>query len=140
MSDQRNPESSEEAIQVGQRDIFEKFGILFTDVKEGRASSEMTLKPQHRNVYGMPYGGIMFHLADITSGMAFLSAGGNGVTVSGNVNFLRGADPDAKKLACHAVVKKAGKNLFFIDADISDDSGSVLSEYSFVFTNLSKEV
>ena len=43
MSDQRNPESSEEAIQVGQRDIFEKFGILFTDVKEGRASSEMTL-------------------------------------------------------------------------------------------------
>ena len=108
MSDQRNPESSEEAIQVGQRDIFEKFGILFTDVKEGRASSEMTLKPQHRNVYGMPYGGIMFHLADITSGI-------------------------------HAVVKKAGKNLFFIDADISDDSGSVLSEYSFVFTNLSKE-
>ena len=36
MSDQRNPESSEEAIQVGQRDIFEKFGILFTDVKGGQ--------------------------------------------------------------------------------------------------------
>ena len=99
----------------------------------------MTLKPQHRNVYGMPYGGILFHLADITSGMAFLSAGGNGVTVSGNVNFLRGADPEAKKLFCRAVVKKAGKTLFFIDADIADDSGSVLSEYSFVFTNLLKE-
>ncbi len=91
MSSQRNPGSSEEAIQVGQRDIFEKFGILFTDVKEGRASTEMTLKPQYRNVYGMPYSGIMFHLADITSGMAFLRAVGNGVTVSGNVNFFAGS-------------------------------------------------
>jgi uncharacterized protein (TIGR00369 family) len=99
----------------------------------------MTLTPQHWNVYGLPYGGIMFHLADITSGMAFLSAGGNGVTVSGNVNYLRGAGHDTKKLVCHAVVKKAGRKLFFIDAEILDDLETVLSEYTFIFTNIAEE-
>lgn len=139
MNNRYIPKTSEEAIKAGQQDIFEKFGILFTDVREGRASSEIPLAPQHRNVYGLPYGGIMFHLADITAGMAFLGAGGNGVTVNGNVNYLRGADPDAEKLLCHAEVKKAGRKLFFIDVEISDDSGNILSEYSFIFTNITEK-
>ena len=139
MNNPRIPQYSEEAIRAGQQDIFDKFGILFTGVEEGEASSEMALKDQHWNVYGLPYGGFLFHLADITAGMAFLSAGGNGVTVSGNVNFLRGACHDAKKLLCHAKVKKAGRKLFFVDAEVSDDFGSVLSEYSFIFTNVAAE-
>ena len=133
------PQFSEEAIRAGQLDILDKFGILFTGVEEGKASSEMALTDQHRNVYGLPYGGFLFHLADITAGMAFLSAGGNGVTVSGNVNFLRGASRDTKKLVCHAVVKKTGRKLFFVDAEVSDEFGNVLSEYSFIFTNVAVE-
>ena len=135
MFNQNLPQTSEEAIRVGQQDIYEKFGIAFSGVEEGKAHGELILTSEHRNVYGVPYGGVMFHLADITAGMAFLSAGGNGITVSGNVNYLRGANPNAKKLLCQATVKKSGRKLFFINAEVSDDSGKILSEYSFIFTN-----
>lgn len=129
-------EDIEKLISVAKQDILEKFGITFPLVEDGKARGELTLRPEHRNHYGIPFGGIVFNLADNTCGMAFLSAGGNGVTVSGSVNFLRGADPKAEKLICEAEVRKTGKHLFFIDAEISDDFGTVLSEYSFVFTNL----
>ena len=136
MSDQHNPKSSEEAILVGQKDLYDKFGITFSKVENGKAFSELVLATTHKNFYGVPYGGLMFHLADITAGMAFLSAGGNGVTVSGNVNYLRGAKPETEKIRCSAIVKKAGKKLYFINAEVSDDFGEILSDYSFIFTNL----
>ena len=128
-----------ERIQRASRELFDKFGIVYTEVKDGTACGELELQPQHRNLYGIPYGGFLFTLADNTAGMAFLSAGGNGVTGSGNVNYLRGASPDAKRLVCHATVKKPGRRLFFIDAEVSDEFGNVLSEYSFVFTNIAEE-
>ena len=136
MSDQHNPESSEEAILVGKNDLYNKFGITFSKIENGRAFSELVLTALHKNFYGVPYGGLMFHLADVTAGMAFLSAGGNGVTVSGDVNYLRGAKPETEKILCRASVKKSGKKLFFINAEISDDSGEILSDYSFIFSNL----
>ena len=132
------PNTSEEAIEIARQDIEKKYGIVFPTVENGFACGEFPLSDERRNFYGIPYGGMMFHLADITSGMAFLSVGGNGITVSGNVNYLRGASPEADKLVCHASVKKAGRNLFFLSAEVMDNFGTVLSEYSFVFTNLSK--
>ena len=84
-------EDIEKLISVAKQDILEKFGITFPLVEDGKARGELTLRPEHRNHYGIPFGGIVFNLADNTCGMAFLSAGGNGVTVSGSVNFLRGA-------------------------------------------------
>ena len=136
MNQQHTPASSAEAIELGKKDIFEKYGITFSAVENGEAASELILAPHHRNFYGVPYGGVMFHLADNTAGMAFLSAGGNGVTASGNVSYYRGAGPEAEKLLCHASVKKAGRKLFFIDAEVSDDLGNLLSGYSFIFTNV----
>lgn len=129
----------EERIQRAGRELFDKFGIVYTEVKDGTACGELELQPQHRNLYGIPYGGFLFTLADNTAGMAFLSAGGNGVTVSGNVNYLRGAVPETEKLICRAKVKKAGGRLFFVSAEIFDNRDVLLSEYSFVFTNLQKK-
>lgn len=126
----------EKRIQEARQEIQGKFGICFSEAENGTACGEMSIQPQHRNLYGIPYGGVMFNLADNTAGMAFLSAGGNGITVSGNVNYLRGASPEADKLICLAKIKKAGKRLFFVSAEITDNFGTLLSEYSFVFTNL----
>ncbi len=137
--DNYRPKNSEDAISVAKQVIWEKFGISFSTVENGTACGELTLNPRYLNFYGVPFGGILFNLADNTAGMAFLSAGGNGVTVSGNVNYLRGAEPDVKKLICRAVVKKPGRRLFFIDAEVSDEFGNILSEYSFVFTNIAEE-
>ena len=68
--------------------------------------------------------------------MAFLSAGGNGITVSGNVSYYRGADPGAESLICRARVVKRGSRLYFVNADVEDLSGRLLSSYSFIFTNV----
>ena len=127
---------NEQRIRESKQEILDKFGIIFPIVENGTATGELNIQPMHRNLYGIPYGGVMFNLADNTAGMAFLSAGGNGITVSGNVNYLRGASPEADKLICLAKIKKAGKRLFFVSAEITDNFGTLLSEYSFVFTNL----
>ena len=89
-----------------------------------------------RNFYHVPYGAVLFNLADNTAGMAYLSTGGNGVTVSGNVNYLRGAAPEAMELRSRAKVIKRGRKLCFINAEVEDDLGNLLSTYSFVFSNI----
>lgn len=121
---------------MGLEDIQEKFGIRFTRIGDGETEAFAPLMPKDRNFYNVPYGAVMFNLADNTAGMAYLSAGGNGVTASGNVNYLRGADPKAQKLICHAKVIKRGKKLCFITAEVEDDFDNLLSTYSFVFANI----
>ena len=135
MNSEPSPTTSEEAIVSGLRDIESKFGIRFQKFEKGEAISELILTDAHRNMYGIPYGGILFNMADDTAGIAFLSAGGLGVTVNGSANYLRGATPNTKKLICHAQVRKGGKRIFFVSAEISDENGTVLSDYSFIFAN-----
>ena len=130
------PADSAEAITIARKEIMEKFGISFSELKDGSAVASVRILPKDRNFYGIPYGGFLFNLADNTAGMAFLSAGGNGITVSGYVSYYRGADPEAESLICRARVVKQGRNLFFVNADVEDASGRLLSSYSFIFTNL----
>ena len=130
------PADSAEAIAIARKEILDKFGISFSELKDGSAVATVRLLPEHRNFYGIPYGGFLFNLADNTAGMAFLSAGGNGITVSGNVSYYRGADPEAESLICRARVVKRGSRLYFVNADVEDLSGRLLSSYSFIFTNV----
>lgn len=135
MPAENKPATSKEAIESGLLDIASKFGIQFQNIGNGEAVSELALTEAHRNMYGIPYGGVLFNLADNTAGMAFLSAGGFGVTVSGSANFFRGARPDVKKLTCRAQVRKGGRRMFFVAAEILDENGTVLSDYTFLFAN-----
>lgn len=130
------PKNSEEAAGIAVKELQEKFGISFENTEKGEAAGTMQLLPHHRNFYGMPYGAVLFNLADVTCGMAYLSVGGNGVTVSGSVNYLRGADKAAESLHCHAHVAKRGKKLCFINAEITDDRGRLLSTYNFIFSDI----
>ena len=130
------PSNSAEAAQIAVKELEEKFGISIEKTEDGEAASTMQLLPHHRNFYGMPYGAVLFNLADVTCGMAYLSVGGNGVTVSGSVNYLRGADKAAEALHCHAHVSKRGKRLCFISAEITDDRGRLLSTYNFIFSDI----
>ncbi len=123
------------ALDVLKNDIECKTGFRFIEIGEGRAVSELELQEYHFNPYGIPYGGVLFTMADDTSGVAFLSAGGNGVTINGHVDYLRGAR-DAEKLICTAKVRKAGKKIFFIDADIVNEKEEDLCRFKFVFFNM----
>ncbi len=130
------PKNSEEAIRMGLEDIGGKYGIRFSRIENGEAEASAPLQPKDRNFYSVPYGAVLFNLADNTAGMAYLSTGGNGVTVSGNVNYLRGADPKADEIHSRAKVIKRGRKLCFISAEVEDNLGNLLSTYSFVFSDI----
>ena len=124
-----------EALKKLRDDIECKTGFKFVKIENGIAVSELDLEEEHFNPYGIPYGGVLFTMADDTAGVAFLSAGGNGVTVNGHVDYLRGAR-DAQKLICTAKVRKAGRRIFYIDADIMNEKDIDLCRFKFVFINL----
>ncbi len=123
-----------EALETLKNDIECKTGFHFVKIEDGIAVSELDLQEDHFNPYGIPYGGVLFTMADDTAGVAFISAGGYGVTVNGHVDYLRGSR-NAQKLICTAKVRKAGKRIFYIDADIVNEKGDDLCRFKFVFFN-----
>ncbi|MBQ7560041.1 MAG: PaaI family thioesterase [Synergistaceae bacterium] len=135
MSEEFEVNVNYEALNKLKNDIECKTGFRFIKIEDGIAVSELELEEEHFNPYGIPYGGVLFTMADDTSGVAFLSAGGNGVTVNGHVDYLRGSR-DAQKLICTAKVRKAGRRIFYIDADIVNEKGLDLCRFKFVFINL----
>ncbi len=123
------------ALKKLKDDIECKTGFRFIKIEDGVAVSELELEDEHVNPYGIPYGGVLFTMADDTAGIAFLSAGGNGVTVNGHVDYLRGSR-DATKLICTAKVRKAGRRIHYIDADIVNEKNLDLCRFKFVFLNI----
>lgn len=128
-------QDKKKALSILRDDIEAKTGFSFVKVEDGVAVSELELQEYHFNPYGIPYGGVLFTMADDTAGVAFLSAGGNGVTVNGHVDYLRGTR-DAQKLICTAKVRKAGRRIFYIDADIINEKQEDLCRFKFVFLNI----
>ena len=123
------------ALDICIKQINKHFNINFLKAENGEAVAELALEEQHKNLFNIPYGGVLFNLADCTTGMAFISLGRPGVTVSASVNFMRGSQA-ASKLICKAKVKRGGRKLFFVEAEISDDNGTVLSDFDFIFSTL----
>lgn len=124
-----------EILEKARKDIEEKFNIKFMKINSGEAIGELEILEQYINSWGIPYGGILFNLADVTAGAAYLSAGGNGITVSGHVDYMR-SSKNAEKLICNAKVSKYGKKLCFVDAYIKNDKEINLCKFSFIFANL----
>ena len=126
-----------ELQRVGNR-IYDRFGIRYLYAENGVSESELILQPEDGNFLGMPYGGIIFNMADVTAGAALRSLGAMGLTVSGEVRFMRGV-PNVAKLCCRAEVRKAGKNIGFVDASVTDGEGLELAALSFVFTRIKEQ-
>ena len=112
--------------------IYARFRIRFIPVEDGVVESELALQPEDGNFLDMPYGGILFNMADVTAGAALRSIDAMGLTVSGDVRFMRGV-PGVKILRCRAAVRKLGKSMAFVDASVFDDQGPELAAMSFTF-------
>ena len=107
-------------------------GIVPLEVEEGRIVIGMTLLPEHKNIWGIPHGALIFALADIASGVAADSVSGDVhiVTAGSTLNFLR-ANPDAKSLRGVGQVIKAGRTLVITQADVYDDQDNHLATGQF---------
>lgn len=114
-------------------DFRNALGIRRLEAKDGHARCELPVLPSHYNVIDILHGGVLFTVADTTSGMAVLSLGGEKVnTVSATINYLR-AGKDTEKLVIEADVVKCGRTLAVVDAKVMDDKGELLVTTTMTF-------
>lgn len=104
--------------------ISKLIGFVIEGIGDGRAVGSMETGPQHANPMGTLHGGILCDLADAAMGMAFAStlAPDEGfTTISLSINFFR---PVWKsKLRAEARVTNRGKNVGYIECDVTDQNG-----------------
>lgn len=112
-------------------------GIQFLEIHDGFARAEMQLKPEHYNFMGGIYGGILYHVADVTAGAAFMSAGGLGVTAAGDMQYLHGTH-GSKTLFCEGKVLKYGSHISFAQAELMDENRTVFARGTFTFYQMPK--
>ncbi len=66
-------------------------GCVLKEVREGFASAEMTVTPEHLNAGGVCQGGAFFTLADIAVAAVMNSRGSLTFGIENNIMFLRSA-------------------------------------------------
>ncbi|MBQ7144757.1 MAG: PaaI family thioesterase [Oscillospiraceae bacterium] len=110
----------------------EHFGLVFTRLEPGEAWAEWPLREQDFNVHGIPYGGVLFTLADSTAGMALGTLSSSVITISSSGSFIYGS-ADAKTLHAHAKVSRAGNSIGFIRSEVYDDRDRLLATFEFTF-------
>ena len=59
--------NKEHALKILKDDIENKTGFSFVKIEDGIAVSELDLQEYHFNPYGIPYGGVLFTMADDTA-------------------------------------------------------------------------
>ena len=105
-------------------------GIEVTHVEPGLARGVLRAGPHSINPHGMVHGGAMATLADTVGGCCACSTGGNCVTSSSTMEFLRPAQGD---LFCEATPKKLGSKLSVIQVVITDSRGKTVATGTFTF-------
>lgn len=105
-------------------------GIEVTHLEPGLTRGVLHAGPNSVNPHGMIHGGAMATLADTTAGCCACSRGGQCVTASSSMEFLRPARGD---LFCEATPKKLGRQLSVIQIVITDTRGKTVATGTFTF-------
>ena len=106
-------------------------GILVTHVEPGLARGELRAGPNSVNPHGMIHGGALATLADTAGGGWACSTGGNCVTASSTLQFLRPAY--GEKIFCEATRNKLGRKLSVVQLVMTDTKGKVVATGTYTF-------
>ena len=105
-------------------------GITLTHVEPGLTRGVLRAGPNSVNPGGHIHGGAIAALADTVAGCCACSTGGNCVTSSSSMEYLRPAFGD---LLCEATPKKLGRKLSVIQVEITDTAGKLVATGTFTF-------
>ncbi|HXY25130.1 MAG TPA: PaaI family thioesterase [Candidatus Acidoferrum sp.] len=97
-------------------------GIELTGVGSGWCETKVNVTPALCQQHGFAHAGVVMTLADHTCGGAAgstVSADKDVITVENKISFLRPASGSV--LFCRAEVLRAGKNLIFVEAEVTAD-------------------
>lgn len=114
----------------------DRIGMKIVEARPGYARGEIELQPWHLNILGIVHGGVLFSLADTTSGAAAVTGHEYSVpTVNATINFMR-AGKDTKKLISEAHEIKNGKNFSVCECRVYDDRETMLAMTTMTFFHL----
>jgi uncharacterized protein (TIGR00369 family) len=109
--------------------IAELIGFNVEEIVEGRAVASLQSGPQHTNPMGTLHGGVLCDLADAAMGMAFASTLGPGesfTTITLTINFFRPVWQ--ARLRAEARVMNRGKNVGYLECDVTDQDGKQIAK------------
>lgn len=111
--------------------------IEIQEVEQDRAAVALTLRPEHRNPFGIVHGGVLYTMADNAAGCAVHTDGRGYVTQNGQLHFLRPAREGT--LRAEAAVRRRGRATALIQVDITDEGGRLLATGEFSFYCIAQE-
>lgn len=107
-------------------------GVKLTELDTDHAKGRMPFAQRYANPYGSMHGGCLYSLADTISGTLADNAGCDVATVEGGMNFLEPAI-ETEYVYCTATMKRAGKRLITVAAEITDDRDTLIGCGLFTF-------
>ena len=106
-------------------------GIELTSFGEGWCETRLAVTPALEQQHGLIHAGVLMTLADHTCGGAAATTAAEDqdvITVENKVSFLRPGS--ASVLSCRAAVLRAGKRIVFVEAEVTDDSSTLVAKAS----------
>ena len=100
-------------------------GLELLDQGDGRATVAITADDRHLNDHGTVHGGVIATLADTAMGMAVASDGQSPVTVEMKVTYVHPGE--AGPLQAAALVRKRGKRVTIVEAEVTDGEGELVA-------------
>ena len=104
-------------------------GFEAKEIAGGKATVALRTGPQHANPMGTLHGGILCDIADAAMGMAFastLAPEESFTTVELKINFFRPVWED--RLKAEGCVVRRGRNLGYVECEITDDQGKLVAK------------
>jgi uncharacterized protein (TIGR00369 family) len=106
-------------------------GFRVTGFTDGVVRTEMDAGPEHHNPMGTVHGGILCDLADAAMGTAFAATLGEGesfTTLDLSARYFQAVR--AGHLVAEARVAQRGKNVGFVEADVTDAEGRTVARFA----------
>src|SRR6266849_5857100 len=118
-----------EKVLAARPPIAELIGFTVEEIGAGRAVASLQTGPQHANPMGTLHGGVLCDLADAAMGMAFVSTLApeeSFTTMALNINFFRPVWQT--RLRAEARVVNRGKNVGYIECDVTDQDAKLVAK------------
>lgn len=120
-----------EKVLASKPPIAELIGFSIEEIGGGRAVGSLHSGPQHANPMGTLHGGVLCDLSDAAMGMAFattLAPDESFTTVALTINFFRPVWQTL--LRAEARVINRGKNVGYVECDVTDQQGRQVAKAS----------
>lgn len=119
-------EKYNDLIKIHDEDkIASAYGMYIEHLTEDKCIVAMPIKDNCKNYHGTLHGALYYAMADMSAGVLAHVNGGRHVTLSGSLNFLKGAADGIAKAV--AEFDHSGRKTSVVSLKIYDDKGTLLA-------------